>query len=168
MKNLFLLVTALILISACSQSETTVPNSVNWGERMVDPSSLENLESGSTYLSVYPQIYSQDEHRTHFLTVTVSLKNVSPTDSVFVSSARYFDTHGTMIRSYFDAPIYISPMETVEIVLKETSKEGGTGANFLFEWMVAPGTHEPLFESVMISTAGQQGLSFTTQGVRVD
>ena len=167
MKNLSLLFISLILIAACSPSETTVPNSVNWEDRTVETSSLENLESGSTYLSVYPKIYSLDEHRTQDLTVTVSLRNTSPSDSVFISSARYFDTHGNLIHSYFDAPIYISPMETVEIILKETAKNGGTGANFLFDWLKAPDSNEPLFESVMISTAGQQGLSFTAQGVRV-
>ena len=167
MKTLSFIFLSLILLTACSQSDTTVPNSVNWEERMVDASMLKNLESGSSYLSVYPQIYSLDEHRTHDLTVTVSLRNTSLSDSAYISSARYFDTHGDLIRSYFDAPIYISPMETVEIVLKETAQEGGTGANFIFDWAILPNSNEPLFESVMISTAGQQGLSFTAQGVRV-
>ena len=39
---------------------------------------------------------------------------------------------------------------------------GGTGSNFLFEWAIPRNCPEPLFEGVMNSTMGQQGLSFTT------
>ena len=59
-------------------------------------------------------------------------------------------------------------METAEIVIDEIDKEGGTGANFLFEWKVTKNTNEPFFEGIMISTSGQQGLSFTTQGRRIN
>lgn len=55
-------------------------------------------------------------------------------------------------------------METVEIVIDESDKEGGTGANFLFKWSISPNSSEPFFESVMLSTSGQQGISFTTRG----
>ena len=58
-------------------------------------------------------------------------------------------------------------METVEIVIDESDKEGGTGANFLFNWSIKPNSTEPFFESVMLSTSGQQGISFTTQGKTV-
>ena len=57
-------------------------------------------------------------------------------------------------------------METVEIVIDENDKEGGTGANFHFDWRIKPLSNEPLFEAVMISSFGQ-GLSFTTQGKRI-
>ena len=58
-------------------------------------------------------------------------------------------------------------METVEIVIDQDDNEGGTGANFIFDWKIKPDTNEPLFEAVMISTYGQQGLSFTTTGIRL-
>jgi hypothetical protein len=88
-------------------------------------------------------------------------------DTVYIDKAMYFDTRGRSIRTYFDRTIFIAPMETVEIVIAERDKEGGTGANFLFNWKIKPTSSEPLFESVMISTSGQQGLSFTTQGKRI-
>jgi len=58
-------------------------------------------------------------------------------------------------------------METAEIIIDERDKTGGTGANFLFDWNKNPDINSPIFEAVMISTYGQQGLSFTTQGVEV-
>ena len=135
---------------------------------MVDLEGQDSLQRGSTYLSVYSEIYSQTEHIKHPLTATISLRNTSHSDTVFVESADYYDTKGQRIRSYFSRPIYLSPMETVEIVIDQVDETGGSGANFLFQWQVKPGVPEPLFEGVMISTSGQQGLSFTTRGVRID
>ncbi|WP_369793829.1 DUF3124 domain-containing protein [Mangrovimonas sp. TPBH4] len=141
---------------------------VNWNNRTLQHPLGDSLTHGSTYLSVYSQIYSESEHRTHDLTVTVSMRNTNTADTVFINKAEYFNTRGHAIRTYFARPIYIAPMETVEIVIDEQDQEGGTGANFLFDWFINPNTHEPLFESVMISTSGQQGISFTTQGKRIE
>ena len=58
-------------------------------------------------------------------------------------------------------------METIEIIIEEKDSEGGSGANFVFDWAMKNDTNPPLIEAVMISTYGQQGLSFTTRGVRV-
>ena len=58
-------------------------------------------------------------------------------------------------------------METIEIVIGEPDREGGTGANFVIDWSISPDVVEPLFECVMISTTGQQGLSFVTEGKRI-
>jgi hypothetical protein len=158
----------LMLIQSCQEKkDVSSIDPVNWSKRMIDRPLNELLTHGTTYLSVYSQIYSQSEHRTHDLTVTVSMRNTTLTDTLYIEKAEYFDTAGKSIRTYFDQPIFIAPMETVEIVIDEIDQEGGTGANFLFNWRIKPESNEPLFEGVMISTSGQQGLSFTTQGKRI-
>lgn len=168
MKQLLILLFSIILLQSCQeQPEISSISAVNWDKRTVKYALSDSMVQGSTYLSVYSQIYSQTEHKTHNLTATVSMRNTDQQDTVFVESARYFDTQGRPIRSYFENTIYIAPMETVEIVIDETDEAGGTGANFLFKWKMRPGTNEPLFEGVMISTSGQQGLSFLTQGQRL-
>ncbi|SFR52531.1 Protein of unknown function [Robiginitalea myxolifaciens] len=156
----------LTILVSCGESEQRSSiDPVNWDKRMVKHAIADSLIEGSTYLSVYSQIYSQDENRTHDLTATVSMRNTNRQDTIYLSSADYFDTHGTLIRSYFSKRIFIRPMETVEIIIDEVDKDGGTGANFIFDWQVPEGALPPHFEAVMISTYGQQGLSFTTQGV---
>ena len=64
-------------------------------------------------------------------------------------------------------PIYVLPLETIEIVIEDRDIEGGSGANFVFEWAMKNKKNPPLFEAVMISTYGDQGLSFTTRGIPV-
>lgn len=162
------MILGLFLLPSCAEQKgVSSVNPVNWSRRTVGRPLSDSLISGTTYLSVYSEIYSQTEHRTHYLTATVSLRNVDLVDTIYVDKAIYFDTQGKAIRTYFDQAIFIAPMETVEIVIDELDIEGGTGANFLFDWKIKPASAEPLFEGVMISTSGQQGLSFTTQGKKV-
>ncbi|MEC3964767.1 DUF3124 domain-containing protein [Flagellimonas halotolerans] len=161
----------LLLIFSCTEKnkkEVSSIDSVNWSNRTAHISERDSLMKGISYLSVYSEIYSETEHRTHALTSTISMRNTNLRDTIYIHKAEYFDTEGNPIRTYFDEPIYIKPMETVEIVIDEKDKSGGTGANFLFNWSIKPTSHEPYFEGVMISTSGQQGLSFTTEGRRVE
>ncbi|PVW17443.1 DUF3124 domain-containing protein [Marixanthomonas spongiae] len=139
----------------------------DWESREIDlttPDSL--LTKGSTYLPIYSEIYQQNRSFTFNLTATVSIRNISLQDTIYIYKADYYNTYGKLIRQYLDHPVYLQPMETIEIVVEEEDEDGGTGANFIFDWATQKNTAEPFFEAVMISTAGQQGLSFTTRGIR--
>lgn len=89
-------------------------------------------------------------------------------DTLYITKAKYLDTRATPIHTYFNKPIYLAPLESVEIVIDELDQAKGTGANFIFDWKIKPNSTEPFFEGVMISTYGTQGLSFTTQGRRIE
>ena len=169
MRKLVPFILLLLIFSCAEQAKKDVSSidPVNWNNRMANIAEKDSLLEGISYLSVYSEIYSETEHRTHNLTSTISMRNTNLTDTIYITKAEYFDTKGNPIRTYFDQPIYIKPMETVEIVIDEKDQSGGTGANFLFQWLIKPDSHEPYFEGVMISTSGQQGLSCTTQGRRV-
>ena len=139
---------------------------INWKKRSIQLKDSDSLIKGSSYLSVYSEIYSITEHRTINLTVTASLRNISSTDTIYIEHADYFNTKGDLIRRYFDTPVFLKPLETIEIIIDEKDTKGGSGANFIFEWAHKKNSNEPVFDAVMISTSGQQGISFTTQGVK--
>lgn len=160
----FITIAAFMLCSCQPATEYSSVNPVNWKNKTLRTPLPDGLKHGSTYLSIYSQIYSQTEHRKIDLTAIVSLRNTHRKDTVYINKAEYFDTDGNSIRTYFDQTIFIKPMETVEIVIDEVDQSGGTGANFIFDWSIKPNLSSPLFEGVMISTSGQQGLSFTTKG----
>lgn len=167
MKQFFTAITILLILWSCTpKSEISSLDPVNWEKRSVQINDSDSLVEGSTYLSVYSQIYQRTEKHLYDLTVTVSIRNISSIDSIYIFRADYFNTEGNLIRTYFEKPVFVKPLETIEIVIDETDTHGGTGANFIFDWATPQGIHEPLFEAVMISTTGQQGLSFTTQGVK--
>jgi len=169
MKNLLCLF-SIILLFACEnpvKEEGAIPPANDWTTKKATitlPDSL--LVKGGTYLPVYSEIYQRNKDFTFALTATVSIRNISLRDTIYLYKADYYNTQGDLLHSYIDSPIYVKPMETIEIVVAEDDKNGGTGANFIFEWSKEKDKLDPFFEAVMISTSGQQGLSFTTQGIR--
>lgn len=62
----------------------------------------------------------------------------------------------------------LNPLQSVEFVVENDEKHGGAGANFIIEWGSGPVALRPVFQAVMIGTASQQGLSFTTEGVEIE
>ena len=156
------------MFSACKNEERVEEDitPINWKERTTIIKQADSLNYGSSYLAVYSEIYSVTEHRTINLTATVSLRNISSTDTIFITKSDYFNTEGNLIRSYLKEPVFLKPLETIEIVIDEKDIHGGSGANFIFEWAHPTNSHEPVFDAVMISTSGQQGISFTTQGIK--
>ncbi|MCX7551911.1 DUF3124 domain-containing protein [Xanthomarina sp. F2636L] len=168
MKHFLLIFICCQLFFSCEDTkEFDKINPVNWKNRAVKLTDTDSLKKGQSYLSVYSEIYSITEHRTINLTVTVSLRNISTIHDIYLLKANYYNTKGDLIRTYFQEPIALKPLETIEIIIDEKDKRGGSGANFVFDWALKDNDHKPLFEAVMISTSGQQGISFTTQGVNL-
>nr|WP_321222653.1 DUF3124 domain-containing protein [uncultured Psychroserpens sp.] len=159
---------SLLLFNCESPTKTEDIHEENWNKRQVNLPLLDSLNSGKSYLSIYSQIYSISQHRTHNLTAMASLRNISDKDTIYLTKAAYYDTHGKLLKTYFNKPIYLAPLETTEIIIDELSVEGGTGSNFIFEWKTPKNSPEPYFEGVMNSTMGKQGLSFITQSIRIE
>lgn len=168
MRKIFELLAIILIISSCREETDKYPiKQANWESKKSDIENFDNYVIGKTYLPVYSHIYHIHEHRTFDLTITVSIRNVSPTDTVYIFKADYYNTIGENIRQYIKNPIHLNPLETLEIIIEEQDIEGGSGANFVFDWAKINAKNPPLFEAVMISTYGQQGLSFTTRGVQI-
>ena len=169
MKNvLFYFICCLVLVACSSESNTkTLQPKVDWESKHYKQHLSDTLEAGSSYLSVYSSIYSLNEDQTHNLTATVSIRNTSEKDSIFLTKASYYNTKGELIRDYVDFPVVVLPMETIEIIIASKDDSGGTGANFVFDWKKNITTSAPIFEGIMISTSGSQGISFTTNGKRI-
>lgn len=138
-----------------------------WMHRKYVYKQSDSLTEGNTYLAVHTEIYARSEKKSYPLTATVAIRNTSLVDSVFVNKSEYYNTQGDLIRTYFDKTIYVAPMETVEIIIGEDHEQGGSGGNFVFHWATRNPKNKPLFEAVMISASGQQGISIITQGVEI-
>ncbi|MBC8768433.1 DUF3124 domain-containing protein [Arenibacter sp. BSSL-BM3] len=159
---------ALVMVLSCTEEKKLSHlDPINWERKSMALPANDSLIKGSSYLSIYSSIYDGTEKTLHHLTATASMRNVSNTDTIYILKAEYYNTKGDLIRTYFNKPIFLKPLETIEIVIDQDDKYGGTGANFVFDWAVKADNHEPIFEAVMISTTGQQGISFTTRGIKL-
>jgi len=168
MKNIIKIIFIILLSSSCQEEkEDRNLKYTDLDTKKTEKTNFNDLVQGKSYLSVYSKIYQRFENRTSELTTTISIRNISITDTIYILKADYFNTDGDNIRHYIQKPIYLKPMETVEIIIAEDDKEGGSGANFVFDWAVKNNKNPPLFEAVMITTNSQQGLSFLTRGVQI-
>ncbi len=140
------------------------------GGEIVSLDSLEKMsraEGHRVYVPVYSHIYHRDGD-IFYLTNTLSIRNTDSEASMYVRSAKYFNTSGKLLREYADSPLRLPPMSTLEYIVGARDRIGGSGANFVVEWQSDRHITPPVIECVMISTGGQQGISFVTRGVNLD
>ncbi len=118
----------------------------------------------AVYVPAYSHIYIGDREHPFYLTVTLSIRNTDPQVPLTLASADYFDSNGKLLRRYIDKPTIITPFSSKRIIIKESDKEGGSGASFLVKWSATAAINQPIIESIMIGTKSQQGISFSSRG----
>ncbi|SHJ12128.1 DUF3124 domain-containing protein [Aquimarina spongiae] len=122
------------------------------------------LVKKEVYVPIYSDIYNKTKDFRFQLTATLSIRNTSRKDSLFIKNVDYYNTEGSLVRGYIEQPIFLKPLESIEYVIEEEDTSGGSGANFLITWG-ANTTLAPIFQGVMVGVSGQQGFAFTTEGV---
>lgn len=120
------------------------------------------------YVPIYSDIYIYSGDKTFPLTATLSVRNTSRSDSMYVESVDYYDSVGNLTKEYLSDPIFIKPLETVEFVVRSRENQGGVGANFMVKWGAGSDRLNPVIQAVMIGDSNQQGISFVTEGVVVE
>jgi len=168
MKQLTSFILLSLLLISCEQiNKPTLPAPNAWEKRTLDRIDEDAEYDGSTFLSIYSQIFTRDERAIYDLTATVSIHNPNAQDSVYLERAEYYNTQGNSVRTYFTKPVFILPRETVQIIIPVLDNAGGTGANFIFDWRRKSSLYDPIFEAVMVSSQGAHGISFVTEGNRL-
>lgn len=165
----YLLMISILVFASCNNKMIeNIGRQISWDTREAALEEYNTLIKGKSYLPVYSHVYHIVKNRPFYLTITVSIRNISEKDTIYLLRSDYYNTDGKLLKNYLNKPIYINPLETIEFVIEESDREGGSGANFIFEWAGEDIKMAPLIEAVMISTNGQQGISFTTRGVKVE
>lgn len=169
MRLLKFLVIIVIATSSCVETNVNLnaKGEDKFEAKEIDDIPLNAVYSDTTYVSVYSDIYSETKDIRFNLTATLSLRNTSLRHSIYISSVDYYGSSGERENQYLTKPIELEPLQTVEYVVEEIDSLGGTGANFIITWSSENSKVDPLFESIMISTQGQQGISFTSRGVSI-
>ena len=90
MKNILKLLFLSFWVQSCGEKAEVPKNTSNWEKRSISSTLKDSLVNGTTYLSVYSQIYSQSEHRTLDLTATISMRNPNTTDTIIYQKGRLF------------------------------------------------------------------------------
>lgn len=167
--SICLLVIIVTTIVSCKEKSTEeIPVEVldnHTLDRKANAISIDSLVR-QIYVPIYSDIYNQTRDSRTLLTATLSIRNTSLKDSLFVSKIDYYNTEGDLVRSYIDSPIYLTPMESIDYVIEQQDTSGGSGANFMIDWYSKKQLN-PLFQAVMVGGLGAQAFSFTTEGIEV-
>ena len=128
--------------------------------------SADKAQKGTVYVPAYSSIYHSNLKWEFNLTVTLSIHNIDMKNNIILDSIDYYNTSGKIIQSFInDKKISLQPLETYNLGIKESDVRGGIGANFIIRWHSRTMVNNPIIETIMISTSGQQGISYTSRGV---
>lgn len=157
-------VIALILLIGCtSESTSKPPASLADSPPSVSLKDLEIVTGQTIYVPAYSEVYFRRD-RTLDLAITLSIRNTDLKHPIVLTSVRYYDTHGQLVREYLTEPIQLGPMASTDFFVEEQDDSGGTGANFIVEWVAEEPVFEPVVEAIMLTTVTNQGISFISPG----
>jgi hypothetical protein len=168
--NIYLLAIAVIFLASCTSSEIS-PNSQSDTERATPSQKVVTLDKnfkiamGQTiYVPVYSHIYHGDQQKIFNLAATLSIRNTDLTNPIIITSVRYSDSDGKLVKQYLERPIQLGALASTNFFVNRTDTSGGLGANFIVEWVAQTEISEPVVEAVIIGTDFQQGISFVSPG----
>lgn len=119
------------------------------------------------YLPIYSHLYHGDldkagKPRETLVSTHVSLRNTDPRQAVKITSARYYDTQGQLVREFLTAPQTVPPLGTHELYVPRTDVTGGSGANFLITWTADVPVNPLLVEALHADIREARTLVFMT------
>jgi hypothetical protein len=122
----------------------------------------------SLYLPIYSHLYHGEINtRTGrpsetLVSAHISIRNTDPRASLLVTSARYYNTEGKLLREFLPKPQSVAPLGTYEIFIPRTDSTGGSGANFIIEWNAERPINAPLVEALHADIREARTLLFVT------
>lgn len=158
------------LLSPVSAAEQQFIGPVSGSGSSADESSerVVGLSRGQTvYVPVYSHTYIGEGNTQFNLTATLSFRNTDRNHPLAITAIEYFNSEGTLVRSYLKKPTILLPMASIRVTIQESDTAGGSGASFLATWRAETPVSQPLLETIMIGTRQQQGISFVSRGVVV-
>ena len=122
------------------------------------------ISEQTIYVPAYSHIYIGSNEQPFLLTVTLSIRNIDPLNSIAINVVDYYETQGQFLKHFLTTPVVLKPLESLRYVIPEKDKSGGSGANFIVKWQAGKPVNAPIIESIMIGAKTQQGISFTSRG----
>lgn len=116
------------------------------------------------YVPVYSHIFFGDRQQSFNLSVTLSLRNTDLTSPIDITSVRYYDEKGKLLKDFVPPAISIEPLAAARFYVKESDVSAGSEACFLVRWQSPKKVSPPVVEGLMVGTSFGQGISFTAPG----
>lgn len=160
-KNYWLAILSLLLIllAACSTPEEH-PAATQPTINLLD---LDVTTGQTIYVPAYSEM-NVARNLTLDLAVTLTIHNTDFEHPIILTSVRYYDTNGQLLREYLSEPRQLGPLASTDFFVESGEQSGGIGTNFIVEWVAEQPVFEPIVEAIMLNTSNNQGISLTTPG----
>ncbi len=170
----FLLLVSLVLPS-CQANNTSINRPTNNPEqaraeipvnteKFIIDENFNPLVGQTIYVPVYSHVYFMNKRRQYNLAANISIHNTDLETAIIIKSVKYYNKKGEFLENYLPDPVKLNPLTSTDFFIEVSDVRGGSGANFLIEWVAEKKVSVPIVESVMLGTAGTQGISFLTTG----
>lgn len=158
-----LLLAALLFFGCSPQDEEQLDPLPPKEEEPVIIHDLDITTGQTIFVPAYSEVH-YTVNNTMKLAVTLTIHNTDFTYPIILTSVRYYNSKGEIVREHLEKPQRLGPMATADFFVKTGEQTGGVGSNFIVEWVAEHPAYEPVVETLMLSNSGTQGLSFTSAG----
>ncbi|MEB3884827.1 DUF3124 domain-containing protein [Lyngbya sp. CCY1209] len=134
----------------------------------VDITQIEAIAGHTVYVPVYSHIYYRNTQQVYNLATTLSVRNTDLENPLIVTAVKYYNTEGNLVNSYLEQALKLPPLGSMDFFVEQSNTRGGSGANFIVEWISETALSEPVIEAVMVGVSGTQGLAFTSRGKTIN
>ena len=150
-----------VYLTGCTTGATPTPPAPP--QEAVQVADLEIVTGQTIYVPAYSDIYYAAD-KTLDLAITLSVHNTDLTRPIVLTSIRYYNTQGQLVKEYISQPKPLAPLEAADFFVDPYDESGGVGANFIVEWVAEQPVYEPVVEAVMIGTVSSLGFSCVSPG----
>lgn len=161
----FYLAIAATVLSSCTSPEILPKSQSDQSQLKVVTVDDKKIAMGqTTYVPIYSHVYYEDQRKILNLAATLSIRNTDLSQPMIITSVRYYDTAGKLVKQYLPRPVQLGALASTDFVIDLRDTSGGSGANFIVEWVAEKEISEPIVEAVMIGTESNRGISFISPG----
>ncbi len=168
---IFCFAVSICLLSSCGQPNPNIDKTGEDELKALEVKRVIDLDEQNfqdvIYVPIYSDIYIDQQNQKSLLAATLSIRNTSYGDSLFVSKIDYYNTDGNLVRSYIENPVSLPPMGTLNYVIERDDDTGGSGANFIVDLSSKNKEIKPLIQAIMIGQNGNKGFAFSTDGYSI-
>ncbi|MBW4619728.1 MAG: DUF3124 domain-containing protein [Cyanosarcina radialis HA8281-LM2] len=161
---------AILLLASCKSSESSLSSSpqpiqsIQTYKKVTLDKNFKIARGQTIYVPIYSHVYHQNRQQIFNLAATLSIRNTDLAKPLIVTSVRYYDSNGKLVKRYLEDPIQLDALASADFFVSRDDNLGGSGANFIVEWVSSTEISEPIVEAVTIGTDFQQGISFISPG----
>ena len=152
------------ILVGCEPAEPGAGNPASPPSPGLTVADIEIVEGQTVFVPAYSHVNYYIEGKTYLLAATLSIRNTDPMHSITIESVDYFDSNGALVQRFLEQPMSMPPMGSTEFFVEQADQRGGSGANFIVNWIAAQPVYEPVIEAVMVGTSGTLGIAFHSEG----